>query len=372
MSGAVCKSGDPSGLAPANKAAPDPLFDTAIQDENIEAYDYPLPPERIAQRPADRRDASRLLVHHRASGLTSHLSFADLPRQLLAGDLLVVNDTRVIPARIHGAKETGGKVEILLIDPLGGGDWEAMVRPSARVRPGQKVHPARGGEPLIVGEALESGHRRVHVPPEVDLERVGEPPLPPYIRRPDGLQDDDRERYQTVYAVHDGAVAAPTAGLHFTEGVFEALRDRGVDVAEVTLHVGVGTFEPVRASNLDDHVMHAERYRVPPATARAVEAVRARGGRIVAVGTTVVRTLEAWSREGRPDDGVPRSTDLFIRPGFDFREVGAMLTNFHLPRSTLVALVAAWAGRERILGLYEEAVEAEYRFYSYGDAMLLL
>lgn len=372
MSGAVCKSGDPFGVAPANAAAPDPLFDTAIQDENIEAYDYHLPADRIAQRPAERRDASCLLVHHREEDRTRHLRFADLPQLLQPGDLLVINDTRVIPARIRGSKSTGGKVEILLLVPRTGGEWEAMVRPSARVRPGQEVHPESGGAPLIVGEALESGHRLVQVPADVDLEQVGEPPLPPYIRRPDGIEPDDRERYQTVYAAHDGAVAAPTAGLHFTPEIFQALSDRGVHVAKVTLHVGVGTFEPVRATRLDDHVMHSERYRVPPETVEAIDGARDRGGRVVAVGTTVVRTLEAWSREGRPSDGELRSTNLFIRPGFRFREVGAMLTNFHLPRSTLVALVSAWAGREKTLGLYEEAVEAGYRFYSYGDAMLLL
>ena len=372
MSGAVCTSGDPFGPVAVETTVPDSLFDTAIQDERIEAYDYHLPPGQIAQRPAGRRDASRLLVHHRDARQTRHLTFAALPQQLQPGDLLVINDTRVIPARVRGRKPTGGKVDILLLAPLESGDWEAMVRPSARVRPGQEVLPEPGGAPLIVGDVLESGRRRVHVPATVDLDRVGEPPLPPYILRPDGLEPDDRERYQTVYAAQDGAVAAPTAGLHFTPAVFEALETRGVGVAEVTLHVGVGTFEPVRVDRLADHTIHAERYRVPASTASAIDAARSRGSRVLAVGTTVVRTLEAWSRQGRPLDGEMRSTDLFIRPGFRFREVDAMLTNFHLPRSTLMALVSAWAGRERTLGIYEEAVGAGYRFYSYGDAMLLL
>ena len=372
MARAVCTSGDPIGSAAV--AAAGPLFDTANLDECIDAYDYELPVDRIAQRPAQRRDHSRLLVHERHGGVTTHTRFDALADHLSAGDLLVVNNTRVIPARIHARRATGAAVEILLLHPLEDGQvrWEALVKPSARVRNGEDVWPLRGGDPLRVGDTLPGGHRQVSLPPGLDLEDVGELPLPPYIRRPEGTVSDDSERYQTVYAAHDGAVAAPTAGLHFTELGLQRARERGIGTAEVTLHVGVGTFEPIRCAHLDDHAMHGERYRVAPSTAAAIEETRRQGGRVVAVGTTVVRTLETWDREGRPADGRWRVSHQFIRPGHDFTAIDAMLTNFHLPRSTLLALVSAWAGRERVLRLYEEALEAGYRFYSYGDAMLLL
>ncbi len=341
-------------------------------DELIDAYDYELPPERIAQRPAQRRDDSRLLVHARATGRTEHRRFADLPRLLRPGDLLVVNDTRVLPARIPARKSTGGQAEVLLLQPRPEpGWWEALVRPSARVAPGTTLTTVRGDETIEVGEVLAGGHRCVRLPDGIDLERIGEPPLPPYIRRPDGASEEDRRRYQTVYAEHDGAVAAPTAGLHFTDALLDELAAAGVQRASVTLHVGTGTFEPVRAARLDDHEMHAERYCVPGETVAALEQARARGGRVVAVGTTVVRTLEAWVREGCPVDRFC-STALFIRPGFEFRVVDAMITNFHLPRSTLLVLVGAWLGRTPTLALYRDAVERGYRFYSYGDATLLV
>ena len=372
MPRAMCTSGDPTGFAAF--AAAGPFFDTARLDECIDAYDYELPADRIAQHPAQQRDHSRLLVHRRDRGVTSHTRFDALTDHLSAGDLLVVNDTRVIPARIKARRATGAAVEILLLHPLedGGSRWEALVRPSARVRVGEDVWPQRGGESLRVGETLQGGHRCVSLPDGIDLEDVGEMPLPPYIQRPTGAVPVDGERYQTVYAAHDGAVAAPTAGLHFTEEGLQRARARGIGLAQVTLHVGVGTFEPIRCEHLDDHVMHGERYRVAPSTAAAIDETRQRGGRVVAVGTTVVRTLETWDREGRPADGRWRESHQFIRPGHDFTAIDAMLTNFHLPRSTLLALVSAWAGRERVLRLYEEALEAGYRFYSYGDAMLLL
>jgi len=368
----VCKSGDPTGFAAS--AAAGPFFDTARLDECIDAYDYELPAERIAQHPAQRRDHSRLLVHHRAAGRTLHTRFDALTDHLSLGDLLVINDTRVIPARIRARRTTGAKVEILLLHPLADDvrQWEALVRPSARIRDGEEVRTLRGDAAVCVAEALPNGHRRVSLPRGLDLEDVGELPLPPYIERTGGLERTDRERYQTVYALHEGAVAAPTAGLHFTVAGLDRARERGIERAAVTLHVGVGTFEPIRCDRLDEHAMHGERFRVPPSTAAAIEQACARGGKVVAVGTTVVRTLETWDREGRPADGRWRESNLFIRPGHEFTAIDAMLTNFHLPRSTLLALVSAWADRERVLQLYEEALEAGYRFYSYGDAMLLL
>ena len=376
MSSAVCKRGDRSGSTANAGCDPGQLFDTAELDECIEAYQYDLPEDRIAQKPAENRENSRLLAHHRDDGWTRHLRFADLPDLLDEGDLLVINDTRVLPARIRARRGTGARVEVLLLEPMGEergeGSWEALVRPSARVRPGEQVWPLGGGPAVRVGEVTNGGHRRVFLPPDLDLEQVGEPPLPPYIRRPQGIEPQDRERYQTVYARRDGAVAAPTAGLHFTRGLFAELAERGVEVSPVTLHVGVGTFEPVRCTRLDDHAMHGERYQVPVQTCEAMAAARARGNRIVAVGTTVVRTLESWCLEGSPVDGEMRISTLFIKPGFRFGVIGAMITNFHLPRSTLLALVSAWAGRERVLRLYRDAVERGYRFYSYGDAMLLL
>ncbi len=368
---AVCKRGDPSGASVC--PIPGALLEKTMSDERIDAYDYALPEDRIAQRPAPRRDGSRLMVARRGAASAEHRQFLDLPDLLEPDDLLVVNDTRVIPARIHARKPTGARVEVLLLQPRAEGDgWEALVRPSARVRPGTVLQTVRGAGEIGVEEALTGGHRRVTLPDGADLSRFGEPPLPPYIRRPDGVGDQDWERYQTVYASCDGAVAAPTAGLHFTEAVLERVRRRGVGVTRVTLHVGAGTFEPVRAATLGEHAMHGERYRVPVEAAEAIADARTRGGRIVAVGTTVVRTLEAWAREGTPSDGAMRSTELFLQPGEPFLCVDAMLTNFHLPRSTLLVLISAFAGREWILDRYREAVREGYRFYSYGDAMLLL
>ncbi len=343
-----------------------------MSNERIDAYEYDLPAGRIAQRPASRRDASRLLVARRGSPRVHHRVFSDLPDLLDAGDLLVVNDTKVIPARIRVHKTTGARVEVLLLHPLDSGGWEAMVRPSARVRIGATLIDDDGREALTVHEPLDGGHRRVVLAPDRRLETLGEPPLPPYIDRPGGVDDEDWERYQTVYAQREGAVAAPTAGLHFTDDVLAALAERSVELARLTLHVGAGTFEPVRVECLDDHRMHAERYSVPPAAAKSIENTRARGGRVVAVGTTVVRSLEAWARAGAPRDGAFRRTDLFLRPGSTFHRVDAMVTNFHLPRSTLLVLLAAFAGREWILERYRDAVREGYRFYSYGDAMFLL
>jgi len=339
---------------------------------DVAAFDYPLPEELIAKAPLPERDASRLLVLPKAEGAPEHRSVRDLPALLRAGDLLVVNDAKVIPARLHGRKEgTGGKVELLLAEPLGGRDWLALGNASKPLRPGAIVL-AHGARIEIV--ASHEGELTVRLPLEGDelwryLDEAGEMPLPPYIDRP--VAPSDRDRYQTIFARERGAVAAPTAGLHFTAALVASLRDAGIEVQPITLHVGPGTFLPVRTARVEDHRMHRERYTVSVETAGAWARTRERGGRVVAVGTTALRTLEAASAEGRLREG-PGSTDLFISPGYRFRAVDALFTNFHLPRSTLLMLVAAFAGLDRILSAYAEAVRLRYRFFSYGDAMLIL
>ena len=308
--------------------------------------DYDLPPELVAQHPARRRDHSRLLVCERASGSTRHRRFDELPQELRDGTLVVVNDTRVLPARLRLERPGGGRAEVLLLEQLGeNGTWEALARPSRKLKPGQRLGPVELLEPL--GE----GRWRVRL----DGEPAGDAPLPPYITEP----LEDPERYQTVYAAHEGSAAAPTAGLHFTPELLECL-----DVERVTLHVGLDTFRPVTADDLADHTIHSERYEV---ASEARERIRA-AGRVLAVGTTTVRVLESLAR-GAPLAG---RTDLFITPGFEFRRTDALLTNFHLPGSTLLALVMAFAGVEQTRALYELAIAERYRFYSFGDAMLIL
>lgn len=352
-------------------------------------YDFELPEAQIAQEPLAARDASRLMTVSRATGAWTHRRFADLPGLLLPGDLLVLNDARVIPARLLGQKAgTGGRVELLVVRPaaptltsaaLGGApealEWICLGQASKGLKPGQSVAFA-GGLSAEVLEALGGGEYRVrfHAAPGTSLatllDAAGRLPLPPYITREPAAAD--AERYQTVYARASGAVAAPTAGLHFTDALFATLAERGVRRAEVTLDVGPGTFLPVREEVLDKHHMHPERFTVPQATADAVNTARAQGRRVVAVGTTVVRTLESATD---PETGLlragPGETSMFIRPGYAFRQVDVLLTNFHLPRSTLVMLVSALLGRERTLAAYQEAVRAGYRFFSYGDAMLV-
>ncbi len=340
----------------------------------ITDFDYPLPEELIAQAPVTPRDASRLLVLP-AAGEPRHQLFTDLPALLSPGDLLVFNDTRVIPARLVGRKESGGKVELLLCEPLQGGmgrAWRAMGQASKPIRPGAVL--SFDGLEARVDAALGEGFYDVTLDREGEeleaaLARAGQVPLPPYIRRP--ATPEDAERYQTIWARAPGSAAAPTAGLHFSERMVEDLGRRGVARAAVTLHVGPGTFLPVRAEDLAGHRMHGERYRVPPEAAAAWAECRARGGRVVAVGTTTVRTLESAFDGGAVRAGDGR-TELFIRPGHTFRAVDALVTNFHLPRSTLLVLVCALAGTERVLSAYREAVARRYRFFSYGDAMLLL
>jgi len=308
--------------------------------------DYELPRELIAQHPPERRDASRLLVHDRASGESRHRRFDELSAELADGTLVVVNDTRVLPARLRLERPGGGEAEVLLLERLGeNGTWEALARPSRKLRPGQRLGPVELLEPL--GE----GRWRLRL----EGEPAGEAPLPPYIREPLA----DPERYQTVYARSDGSAAAPTAGLHFTPELLAAL-----DVERVTLHVGLDTFRPLAAETLEEHELHSERYEVEPAVWERIRGAE----RVLAVGTTTVRVLESLAR-GAPLSG---RTDLFITPGFEFRRADALLTNFHLPRSTLRALVMAFAGVEETRRLYRLAIEERYRFYSFGDAMLLL
>jgi S-adenosylmethionine:tRNA ribosyltransferase-isomerase len=332
-------------------------------------FDYELPTDRIAQHPAPRGE-SRLLVLDR-EGPERHRRVRDLPELLRPGDLLVINDTRVIPARLFGRRSGGGQIEILLTGKAGERDWDALVKPGRRARPGTVIHLDEGLTAEVLEKEETGRHRlRFSEPIEPHLERLGHMPLPPYIQRDD--EAEDRERYQTVWAKNPGAIAAPTAGLHFSRELLEQLAAAGIEIAEVTLHVGLGTFKPVTAERIEDHRMETERWEVSEATAEAIHRTRERGGRVVAIGTTVVRTLEsaALARGGevRPGSG---ETQLFITPGFRFQVVDVLLTNFHLPKSTLLMLVSAFAGRERVLAAYGEAIREGYRFYSYGDAMVV-
>jgi S-adenosylmethionine:tRNA ribosyltransferase-isomerase len=336
-----------------------------------ESFDYPLPEDRIAQSPIEPRDASRLLVLDRRSGAVAHHAFRDLPGLLAPGDLLVLNDTRVLPARLVGAKPTGGRAEVLLLRDLGGDRWEAMVFPGRRLDVGARIVFGEGALEAEVHSRDPGGTRVLQFRADGDedvpalLHRLGEAPLPPYIHAPLA----DRERYQTVYARLEGSAAAPTAGLHFTPEMFERLAERGVRTARVTLHVGLATFRPVKTEQIEEHEMHEEWYEVPEET---VEAVAATTGRVVALGTTTVRALESAAigpRQLQPGAG---RTRLYITPGFPFRIVDALITNFHMPRSSLLILVSAFAGLEPVRAAYEEALAAGYRFLSFGDAMLIV
>ncbi len=393
---------EPTSDAEAERQAlPSPRSD-AVGSASF--FDYELPPGRIAAYPAPRRRDSRLLVLHRATGRIQHRRFRDLPDLLAPDDLLVVNDTRVLPARLLGRKPTGAAAEVLLlrparpargsaptaapVDPTGAAapptadhsrTWEALVRPGTKLRPGRTVEVAPELSVRIVDD-LPGGGRLVRLdtplPVREALSRFGRIPLPPYLKRED--EPLDRVRYQTVYAREEGSVAAPTAGLHFDDELLEAVEARGASRCAVTLHVGPGTFRPVEVENPADHKMHGESYHVPERAAEAHRRCRERGGRAWAVGTTVVRALEsAWAsgpagvRPGRlrPGGG---ATDLFIRPPYRFRAVDCLITNFHLPRSTLLMLVSAFGGADHVRRAYQEAVDAGYRFYSYGDAMAVL
>jgi S-adenosylmethionine:tRNA ribosyltransferase-isomerase len=362
----------------------------------LDELDYDLPPELIAQHPPDRRDASRLLALDRSSGKVSDLLFAQLPALLRGDELLVLNNARVIPARLFGrragvhsdpasratqSEHLSGKIEVLLTKQVDSEVWEALVRPGRKMPHAERV---LFGECELEAEVIDRGElglrtlrfssRDAHSVRE-HIERLGHIPLPPYINRADELAD--RERYQTVFAKRPGAIAAPTAGLHFTPEVLQQIRARGTEICELTLDVGLGTFQPIHAENLDSHVMHAESYEIPEETAECIRAAIKTSRPILAIGTTVVRALESAalraSERGSSDVLLAGKADasLFISPGFHFRVVSGLLTNFHLPRSTLLALVCAFAGRENILNAYGDAVSAGYRFYSYGDCMLI-
>jgi len=349
----------------------------------VSDFDFELPEGRIAQSAIEPRDAARMLVHDVAHDSTQHLHVRDLPSIVSSGDLVIVNDTRVRHARLFAKRASGGAVELLLVERVSASVWRALAKPGGRLREGEQLE-IDGGElfarTITRDEdggawSLELGDRLgASDGVEELIERIGVPPLPPYIVRPRGDAEQtaqDRERYQTIFAREVGAVAAPTAGLHFTPQLMDELGGLGVDLASVTLHVGEGTFKPVSVEHTHEHVMHGESFTLPQATVDAIERCRGRRGRVFAVGTTSVRVLESCVDE----DGVLRAqsgvTRLFLTPGSPFRVVDGLLTNFHLPRSTLLMLVSAFAGRKRTLRLYEEAIEKGYRFYSYGDAMLL-
>jgi S-adenosylmethionine:tRNA ribosyltransferase-isomerase len=331
-------------------------------------FHYELPDELIARHPAARRSDSRLLHLDGGTGAVTDRRFADLPSMLRAGDLMVFNDTRVVPARLYGRKDSGGRVEILLERVLGGAGALVQMRSSKPPAAGSTIRLDGGGNVRVTGRSEDFWVLEFDEDPGVVFERQGEMPLPPYLRR--AVEDSDSERYQTVYAREPGAVAAPTAGLHFDAELLADCERAGVASAQVTLHVGAGTFQPVRVDDLGLHRMHAERVVVPAATCEAVAACRARGGRVVAIGTTAVRALESAAADGAL---APSACDtrLFITPGFRFRVVDALVTNFHLPESTLLMLVCAFAGRKNVLGAYRHAVAAGYRFFSYGDAMFV-
>ena len=348
---------------------------------DINDYDYRLPPELIAQVPADKRDGSRLLVADRMTGSVSDRFFSDLPQLLLPGDLLVVNDTRVVPAKLYGRKESGGRVEVLVLehsDPAGSVREirSCLLKSSKRPRIGS-VLKFDGGISGRVEELLEGGIVRIHFKGDrsIDavLEEEGKMPLPPYIRRgrSDLYNSLDRERYQTVYSEYRGAIAAPTAGLHFTEELIERLKTSGIALTSITLHVGHGTFRPVKTRDIRDHDLGSEFFRIGREAASIIRRTQREGGRIVAVGTTSVRALESAANDNGSVDPCEGMTGLMVTPGHHFKVVDAMITNFHLPKSSLLFLVSAFAGREFIREIYRRAVEKQYRFYSYGDAMLL-
>lgn len=336
----------------------------------LKDFDYDLPDELIAQHPCEPRDHSRLMTLNKNKGIIDHRYFYNLPEYLKPGDTLVFNDTKVIPARLIGSKSgSGGKVEVFLLNRVSGNDWETLVKPGKKLRPGSIV---RFGEELSgeVLDATEYGGRVVRfiyegIFEEI-LDRLGETPLPPYIKE----QLKDKERYQTVYARERGSAAAPTAGLHFTRELMEVIKNKGVHLAFVTLHVGLGTFRPVNVENITEHVMHREYYSVSEETATLINRTKQQGGKIIAVGTTAIRTLETVGVSGtvKPQSGW---TDIFIYPGYEFKVVDALVTNFHLPKSTLLMLISAFAGRDTVMAAYKEAVEKRYRFFSFGDAMLI-
>ncbi|WP_421616851.1 tRNA preQ1(34) S-adenosylmethionine ribosyltransferase-isomerase QueA [Brevibacillus sp. TJ4] len=341
---------------------------------DVQQFDFELPEHLIAQHPLQERTSSRLLVLDKQTGNFSHQRFTDLINHLMPGDVLVLNDSRVMPARLIGEKaETGAKIEVLLLKSLGDDRWETLMKPGKRVKPGTELVFGGGMLRCICEDATEMGGRIVRFSYDgifyEILDRLGSMPLPPYIH----AQLEDKERYQTVYARETGSAAAPTAGLHFTESYLKQIEEKGVHLAYITLHVGLGTFRPVSADTVEEHVMHAEYYEIPERTAELVNRAKAEGRRVLAVGTTSCRTLETvGSAHGGKLVATNGWTDIFIYPGYTFSIIDGLLTNFHLPKSTLMMLVSALAGRDAIMRAYKSAVEEEYRFFSFGDAMLIL
>ena len=339
----------------------------------VDLFDFELPEELIAQVPLEDREASRLLVLDKETGEYEQGTFRDVLNYVRPGDTLVLNDTRVLPARLYGSKEeTGAKIEVLLLKQLEGDSWETLVKPAKRIRKGAKIHFGEGRLTAVCTEELEHGGRILEF--QYDgifyevLDELGTMPLPPYIHE----QLDDQERYQTVYARERGSAAAPTAGLHFTEQLLQDMKEKGVNIAFITLHVGLGTFRPVSVEDIDNHDMHAEFYQMTAETAALLNKTREEGGRIIAVGTTSTRTLETIA--SRHDGTFTEEngwTSIFISPGFEFKGIDCMITNFHLPKSTLIMLISALAGRENVLRAYEYAVQEKFRFFSFGDAMLI-
>lgn len=340
---------------------------------NVDAYDFQLPEELIAQTPLSDRSASRLLLINKENGELAHRHFTDIIDHLQSGDTLVLNDTRVIPARLFGVKEdTGAKAEVLLLKNMGEDRWDALVKPGKKLKTGAVIIFSDELRAVVEDEADMGGRTLRFIYEGIFneiLDRLGSMPLPPYIKE----TLDDRERYQTVYAKHEGSAAAPTAGLHFTKELLEQIAAKGVNIAYLTLHVGLGTFRPMSVEKVEEHVMHAEYFVLSQDTADIINATKERGGRIIAVGTTSCRTLETVGRQcqGGPLVECSGWTDIFIFPGYHFNVVDALITNFHLPKSTLVMLVSALAGREHILAAYEAAIEQKYRFFSFGDAMFI-
>ncbi|EHJ08292.1 tRNA preQ1(34) S-adenosylmethionine ribosyltransferase-isomerase QueA [Staphylococcus simiae] len=340
---------------------------------NIEEFDYDLPESLIAQTPLKDRDHSRLLVMDRHSGELTHSHFKDVIDYFNPGDTLVLNDTRVMPARLFGLKEeTGAKVEMLMLTQIEGNDWEVLLKPAKRIKVGNKL---TFGEGKIIAECikeLDQGGRimRLYYDGILQerLDELGEMPLPPYIKE----RLDDPDRYQTVYAKESGSAAAPTAGLHFTDELLTQIREKGVNIAFITLHVGLGTFRPVSVNNIDDHEMHSEYYQMSQATADLLNETKANHHRIISVGTTSTRTLETIRRDHDQFVATSGWTDIFIYPGFQFKAIDGQITNFHLPKSTLVMLVSAFSSRQHVLNAYRSAVEQQYRFFSFGDAMLII
>ena len=335
-------------------------------------FSFDLPEELIAQTPLQRRDGSRLMHLDPRTGAIEHRHFYELPEYLREGDCLVVNDTRVLPARLLGTRKSGGSVELLLLRDLGDGRWECLSRPGRKTKPGTELSFGNGELTATVEAVADGGNRIVQFHYEgiflEVLERLGKMPLPPYIK--EELQD--AERYQTVYSRELGSAAAPTAGLHFTPELLDRIRAMGVSVCSITLHVGLGTFRPVKEEEIEDHAMHSEYCIIPQETADVINRTKKRGGRVIAVGTTSCRTLESFAGEDGRLEAASGWTDIFIYPGYRFKCIDALVTNFHLPESTLIMLVSALAGREHVLHAYEVAVRERYRFFSFGDAMLIL